>query len=40
MIQQILQPIKLVDALDIAQTIMYAKQRLCEFRDKPGKQLQ
>lgn len=38
-IQQILQQIKLIGALDIAQSITDAKQCLYEFRDKPGKQL-
>lgn len=35
-LQQILHPI---DNLDIAQSIMYAKQRMYAFKDKPGKQL-
>lgn len=38
-IQQIQQQIKLIDVVDIAQSIMYTKQSAYEYKDKPGKQL-
>lgn len=38
-IQQLLLQLRMIDALDIAQSIAYAKQRIYEYRDKPGKQL-
>lgn len=38
-IQQLLHQIKLIDALDIAQSVMYAKQLSYDYKDKAGKQL-
>lgn len=37
--KHIFQQIKMIDAFNIAQSMMYAKQLAYEYRDKAGKQL-